>query len=104
MFTEHIAKLSIYRRKSVNGKIWIIIWREWTRIPKFGEKDTIDNLLNTNFIEFRYSFLQQQIFQLQTKKLVLPIQWVQICDLEEELSLAPVSVVLHLVQGNDNFQ
>ena len=55
MFTLQIAGLRVDYSKSVIIKSWNIVWGEWTEVPKFEQRDTIDNLLQIKIIHF-YTF------------------------------------------------
>ena len=55
MLTLHIAGLRVDNSKSVIIKSWNMIWGEWTGVPKFEQKDTIDKLLQSIIIDF-YTF------------------------------------------------
>ena len=52
MFTLHIAGLRVDYSKSVIIKGWNIVWGERTEVPKFEQKDTIDNFLQSKTIHF----------------------------------------------------
>ena len=54
-FTLHIAGLRVDNSKSVNIKSWNIVWGERTEVPKFDQRDTITNLLQSKVIRF-YTF------------------------------------------------
>ena len=51
MFNLHIAPLRVDNCKRVINKSWNIVWGERTEVPKFEQKDTIDNLLQSKIIE-----------------------------------------------------
>ena len=55
MFTLHIAGLRVDNSKIVIVKSWDMIWGKWTEVPKFEQRDTIDNLLQSKIIHF-YTF------------------------------------------------
>ena len=47
MFTLQFAGLRVDNSKSVIIESWNIVWGEWTEVPKFEQRDTIDNLLQS---------------------------------------------------------
>ena len=55
MFTLHTIGLCVDNSKSVIIKSWNRVWGEPTDVPKFEEKDTIDDLLQSKIIHF-YKF------------------------------------------------
>ena len=57
MFTLHIAGLRVDNSKSVLVKSWNIVWGERTEVPKFEQRDAIDNLLQSKIIQFYAFFL-----------------------------------------------
>ena len=77
MFTLHIFGLRVDNSKSVIVKSWNIVRGERTEVPKFEQRDTIDNLLQSKIIHFYTFFQQHQTCQLQPMTFVLPIQWAQ---------------------------
>ena len=52
MFTLHFAGLRVDNSKSVIIKSWNIVWGERTEVPKFEQKDAINNLLQSKIIHF----------------------------------------------------
>ena len=56
MFTLHIAGLRVDNSKSVIIKSWNIVLGERTEVPKFGQRDMIDNLLQSKTIHFHTLF------------------------------------------------
>ena len=52
MFPPHTAGLRVDKSKSVIFKSWKIVWGERTEVPKFEQRDTIDNLLQSKIIHF----------------------------------------------------
>ena len=55
MFTLHIAGLRVDDSKSVIIKSWNIVGGERTEVPKFEQRDTINNLLQSKILHF-YTF------------------------------------------------
>ena len=55
MFTLHNVVLRVNKSKSFIIKSWKIVWGERTEVPKFEQRDTIDNLLQSKIIHF-YTF------------------------------------------------
>ena len=52
LFTLQIAGLRVDESKSIINKSWNKVWRERTKVPKFEQRDTIDQLLQTKSIHF----------------------------------------------------
>ena len=55
MYTLHIAGLRVDKNKSVIMKSWNIVRGERTEVPKFEQRDTIENLLQSKSIHI-YTF------------------------------------------------
>ena len=55
IFTLQIAGLRVDNSKIVIIKSWNIVWGDWSKVPKFEMKDTIDNLLQSKIVHF-YKF------------------------------------------------
>ena len=55
MFTLLVAGLRVDSRKSVIIKNWNMLCGERTEVPKFEQRDTVDNLLQRQIISF-YTF------------------------------------------------
>ena len=77
MFTVHIAGLRVDNSESVIVKSWNIVWGKRTDVPKFEQRDTIDDLLQSKIIHFYKFFPKHQTCQLQPTTFVHPIQLVQ---------------------------
>ena len=52
MFPPAYCWLRVDNSKSVIIKSWNIVWGERTKVPKFEQRDTINNLLQTKIIEY----------------------------------------------------
>ena len=52
MFPLHIAGLRVDNSKSVIIKSWNIVWGERNEVPKFEQRDTINNLLQSKIIQY----------------------------------------------------
>ena len=56
MFILHIAGLRVDNSKSVIIKSWNIVRGKQTEVPKFEQRDTIDNLFQSKIIHFHAFF------------------------------------------------
>ena len=74
MLTLHITGLIVYNGKSVIVRKWTIFRGKRTTVPIFESWDTVEKMLEGNFIRFKYFSHQHQTCQLQPKTFVLPIQ------------------------------
>ena len=104
VFILNVATLGSYYRKNLIWKSSNIVSWDYFKVLEFQYKDTIAYLLECNVIYFRHCFEQRQMCQLQPKTIVFPIQWVQWRALEEKQTLAPVSMVLQQLLGNEDLQ